>query len=217
MANLTTEQALQVPQQLHRQNTQSGGGQTQASSVKEAARTSSTQRALLSDDAVTLQRIHPAQQARTIDVNEYKSQLGSDSTLVRETLQHKLVEHRLSPHTPISVSKDVFGELELKGPVLQTELNKIKTELEATPGFVEAFNRVSQQQPTLNYVDNVVKISKAYGVNNNLFDTIVSEDSQFNGLNDIAHRYQAMRASTEVNEYEASSSMSSSQFSFVVN
>lgn len=216
MANLTTEQALQVPQQLQRQHPNSGGGQAPASAAPSTS-SADGKRALLSDDAVTLQRISPAQHAKKIDVNEYKSQLGNDSALVRETLQQKLVEHRLSPHTPISLSKDVFGELELKGPVLQTELNKIKTELAASPGFVEAFNRVSQQQPTLNYVDNVVKISKAYGVNNNLFDTIVSEDSQFNGLNDIAHRYQAMRASTEVNEYEASSSMSGSQFSFVVN
>lgn len=216
MANLTTEQALQVPQQLQRQNPNSGGEQAPASA---AASTPSAngQRALLSDDAVTLQRISPAQHAKKIDVNEYKSRLGSDSALVREALQQKLAEHRLSPHTPISLSKDVFGELELKGPILQAELNKIKTELAANPSFVEAFNRVSQQQPTLNYVDNVVKISQAYGVNNNLFDTIVSEDKQFNGLNDIAHRYQAMRASTELNNLEASPSASASQFSFVVN
>lgn len=211
MANISTEQALQIPQQLRRQNPQSGGGE----GLPQGAENRTQGKNVLSDDWVTLQRLQRQQHDKRIDVKSYKSELGNDSAFVRETLKNKLSEYRLSPHTPLSVTKDPFGKIDVKGPVLQTELEKIKLDLENNPAFGEAFNRLSQQQPTLNYVDNVVKISQAYGVNNDLFDSLVSENEQFNGLNDIAHRYQAMRSNTA--ETGSFDDIESSRFSFVVN
>lgn len=42
-------------------------------------------------------------------------------------------------------------------------------------------------------MDNALKLNKAYGVNNSLLDTLVSDNQQFNGLQDLAHRYDSLR------------------------
>jgi len=93
----------------------------------------------------------------------------------------------------LKVSKDLYGHIEINGSLLQSDIEKLSNDLNTHSSFKESFDRLSQQQPTLNYVDNVVKISSAYGVSNNLFNSLISEKKEFNNLNDIAHRYAALR------------------------
>ena len=83
--------------------------------------------------------------------------------------------------------------------------------------FKSAFDKLSQQEPTLKYVDNVVKISKVYGVQNSLFNSLISDKSEFNKLNDIAHRYETLKNSNKVASDHADDGMSKSGFNFVLN
>lgn len=212
MEQISTEQALQIPQQLRRQQTASQNDRQPTSQQNGAA---SGQNRSLSDETVTLTRQSSDNPLKKINVKEYKSELGNEVAFIRETLRNKLAEFNLHPNTPLNVGKDAFGELELKGPLMQTELDRISEDLKKSAAFVQAFNRVSQQQPTLNYIDNVVKLSNAYGVSNNLFNTLLSEDEQYNGLSDIAHRYQAMRSNTET-AIENTEASGPSRFEFVV-
>jgi len=195
MSHITTEQALQIPQQLQRQGSQHGSGTTAHSGNTEDKQN----KAYLTDDAVTLQHIQSGHSLKKVKVENYKYQLGQENALVRETLRTKLAEYNLNPNTQLSVSKDPFGNVEIKGALLQSDIDRLSEDLNNNTPFKAAFNQLNQHQPTLNYVDNVVKLSDAYGVTNNLFNTLISDDSEFNGLNDISHRYQAMKASTDQN------------------
>lgn len=193
MSHITTEQALQIPQQLKRQGSQSGSGTTPDSNHADRKPNSN----YLSDDAVTLRQLQSDHALKKLKVDSYKHELGQENLLVRETLRTKLAEYNLNPNTQLSVSKDLFGNIEIKGALLQTDIEQISEDLNNSSAFKTAFNQLSQHQPTLNYVGNVVKLSDAYGVTNSLFNSLISEDNEFNGLNDISHRYQALKANAD--------------------
>lgn len=191
MANITAEQALQIPQQLKRQGSQTQGG-TAASPGSNDTKAGK----FLSDDAVTLQNSLPSGEPRSIEVDQYKRTLGADMLFVKETIRNKLSEYGLNPNAKLAVSKDLFGQIAVTGPASAADLERISSDLNKSKAFQEAFGRLSQQQPTLNYMDNVVKISKAYGVGNSLFNSLISESQEFNKLSDIAHRYQSIRSAS---------------------
>ncbi len=213
MTQMTTEQALQIPQQLRKQ---APSGQDLGShSGSASGQSAEHDKRFLSDDAVTLMRQQSSETLKNVKVENYKTEVGQDLAYVKETLRNKLAEYRQNPATRLSLEKDVFGNIQLKGPVLQTELEKIARDLNNSQAFKEAFNRINQQQPTLNYVDNVVKLAKAYGVSNPVFNSLLSERAEYNGLQDIAHRYQALKSNNAIDD--ASDSLSESEFKLVLN
>ena len=53
------------------------------------------------------------------------------------------------------------------------------------------------------FVDTALKLNQAYGVNNPLLDSLVSENQQFNGLNDLVHRYDKLRQTVSAQQLEA--------------
>lgn len=208
MANITAEQALQIPQQLKRQGSQSQTGTPPVNASNSEGKGSK----FLSDDAVTLQNSQPSDEPRSIEVDQYKRTLGADMLLVKETIRNKLSEYGLNPNAKLAVSKDLFGQIVVTGPATAADLERISSDLNKSKAFQEAFGRLSQQQPTLNYMDNVVKISKAYGVGNSLFNSLISESQEFNKLSDIAHRYHSLRSANAIERAE-----SSEAFKFHVN
>jgi len=190
MAHITTEQALQIPQQLKKNGSHPGPESGSQNAV-------STKKNVLTDETVTLFKQHSKPKIKQLKVENLKNELGQDTAFVKETLRSKLSEYNLNPNTPLKVSKDLYGHIEIKGSLLQSDIEKLSNDLNTHSSFKESFDRLSQQQPTLNYVDNVVKISSAYGVSNNLFNSLISEKKEFNNLNDIAHRYAALRTTAE--------------------
>lgn len=211
MAQITTEQALQIPQQLKRQGSQQGSGSSPAPG--QVGDDDRQRKGILSDDAVTLHNFQAKQNIKRIEVNSYKGQLGLDNAFVKETLRTKLAEYNLNPNTHVTVKKDMFGNIEIKGAILQSDIDNISQDLNNSQTFKDAFSRLSQQQPTLNYVDNVVKLANAYGVGNSLFNSLVSDDNEFNKLNDLSHRYQALKANAELDQDERIET----EFEFVLN
>lgn len=191
MSNITAEQALQIPQQLKRQGSQHNFSEQPPSSSEEQ---SNTKTSILGEDLVTLLNSRPGVRANKVEVEQYKGELGQFSTFVKDTLKNKLAEYKINPNARVSVSKNNFGKLEVKGAVPNATLEKISQDLNNNQIFKDAFNRLKDQSPTLDYVDNVVKISKAYGVNNALFSTLLSSDIENNRLDDIAHRYESLRS-----------------------
>ena len=185
MAHISTEQALQLPQQL----------QNQALHTDDSARRKEqAEKRLLLDDAVTLLRAQGINtQSKRVDLETFKSELGQDQAFLKETLKNKLAEYKLNPRTQLAVQKDIYGNIELKGAMRPIDQEKLTTDLNNNKHFKDAFQRLSKQQPTLDYVDNVVKISSTYGVGNNLFNELISEQSEHNNLRDIAHRYESLK------------------------
>lgn len=193
MAQISTEQALQIPQQLKQQRFRSGSDQQ--GSVGTGSPQAKNEG--IGDETVTLNSTPQTNTRQKIRVEDYKQSVGQDNSFIQESLKQQLRAHGLSPNTPITLSKDLFGNLELKAPILQNDLESIRKNLSESPEFNKVFSRLSQQQPTLNYMDNVVKIAKAYGADNSVFNSLISENEQFNGLHDIAHRYEALKSNTE--------------------
>tara|TARA_R110002096_G_scaffold67306_4_gene163274 strand:+ start:563 stop:1216 length:654 start_codon:yes stop_codon:yes gene_type:complete len=128
-----------------------------------------------------------------LQMAEYKQTVGQDLAYMRETLRHKLAEYKLSPATSVEVSKNDDGKISVAGGIPEESRNRIEQDLNNSKPFGEAFSRLSASEPTLHFVDNALKLNKAYGVNNSLLDTLVSDNQQFNGLQDLAHRYDSLR------------------------
>ncbi len=154
----------------------------------------SNQTASQNDDVSLGNTTHRSAQPR-LPLDSYKSSVGQDMTFVKETLRHKIAEYGLNPALQLQVKKSPLGQVELEGSMPTDVRERINRELNQNQSFVDAFSRLSVDQPTLNYVDNVMKLSRAYGTGNNLLQSVVSSDNKFNGLHDIAHRLDALRGS----------------------
>lgn len=150
-----------------------------------------------------------------LQMTEYKQTVGQDLAYVRETLRHKLAEYKLNPATSVEVSKKDDGKISVGSGIPEETHNRIETDLNNSRPFREAFSRLSASKPTLHFVDNALKLNKAYGVNNSLLDTLVSDNQQFNGLQDLAHRYDSLRKT--INTDQATSYADRKSFALSLN
>lgn len=141
--------------------------------------------------------------ARRLAMADYKQTVGQDLAFVRETLRHKLAEYNLHPATALNVSKNESGSVAVDGKMADKTRAQIEKDLNVNKNFKEAFNRLSVNEPTLHFMDNALKLNQAYGVNNPLLDTLISENQQFNGLQDLVHRYDTMKRSVSAEQMEA--------------
>ncbi|TVP59956.1 MAG: hypothetical protein EA349_02190 [Halomonadaceae bacterium] len=148
----------------------------------------------MSEDNVTLEA-QVARQRRGMDlpIKDYKTTVATDADFVKDTLRTKLAELNLSPDTKLAVRKNELGELELDSQLSPEKQTRIENDLNQNRAFKTAFDRLSVNQPTLDYLDNVSRLSQAYGTNNSLFETLISDRGDNNALQDIAHRYDQMR------------------------
>ena len=86
MAQISTEQALQIPQKL--QNQGSNNGTSTDSRQKEQA-----DKRVLLDDAVTLLRLGVQSQAKKVNVDSFKGELGRDQSYLKETKPQYTAKH----------------------------------------------------------------------------------------------------------------------------
>ncbi|MEQ9546395.1 MAG: hypothetical protein RIK85_10360 [Marinobacter sp.] len=170
------------------------------------------------DDRFTRSTLeHPdlaALKSRKLAVTDYKQTVGQDLAFVKETLRHKLAEYGMHPATAINVARDDSGSIQVDGKLPEAKRGNIEQDLNHNKGFREAFNRLSVNEPTLHFVDNALKLNEAYGVNNSLLDTMVSDNQQFNGLQDLVHRYDTLRKSVGAEQMEAAGQRKHYAFSF---
>lgn len=145
------------------------------------------------DDTFTISGQPPRQKSAGLAVGEYRQQVGQDLAFVRETLRHKLAEYSLRPTTQLGVARGQGGEVELAGRMPEQQRLQIEKDLNNSKAFRDAFSRLSVNQPTLSFVDNALKLNQAYGARNAVLDTLVSNNAEFNGLPDLAHRYDNIR------------------------
>ena len=140
---------------------------------------------------------------RSLALDEYKQTVAQDLSFVRETLRHKLAEYNLHPATKVNVSKGEGGNTQVDGSMPDNLKGKIAQDLNNNRGFQEAFSRLSVTEPTLDFMDNALKLNQAYGVSNSLLDSMVSENQQFNGLQDLVTRYDNLKRSASQEQLEA--------------
>ncbi|MFD2228968.1 hypothetical protein [Alkalimarinus sediminis] len=212
MSLIRNEIAYQVPQDLARStllNPEKGSANQEPAND------------ILPADAVNLrlqQGLNPT--TKKISVNDYKDAVGKDSAFIKETLRNKLAEVGMNPEMRLEISKDLFGNFQAKGNGIPSAMEQVNKDLTNNKAFHEAFNRLSTDQPTLDYVDNVVKVANAYGVHNNVFSSLVSATPDNNGLSDIAHRYDALKSNIikmQSPEEQIQDSREHEGFTFILN
>lgn len=145
------------------------------------------------DDTFTLTGGKPGSKTGRLSVNEYRQQVGQDIAFVRETLRHKLAEYGMQPTTQIAASRGAGGEVEVQGRMPEQPRQRIQQDLNNSREFRDALQRLSVNEPTLEFVDTALKLNQAYGTSNTVLDTLVSDNQQFNGLQDLVHRYDSIR------------------------
>ncbi|WP_291946938.1 hypothetical protein [Marinobacter sp.] len=151
--------------------------------------------------------------SQKLPLADYKQTVGQDLAFIRETLRHKLAEYNLNPASAISVNKNDSGKVEVGGNLAEETRIRIENDLNVNKNFTDAFNRLSVNEPTLHFMDNALKLNQAYGVNNSLLDTLISENQQFNGLQDLVHRYDTLRRSVPTDPFEAAANRGAYAFS----
>ncbi len=155
---------------------------------------------------------------KKVSLVDYKDAVGRDSAFVKDTLRNKLSELGLPARTQVQISKDTKGNIEAIGSIQQEALDQINQDLNNNKPFKAAFLRLSVNEPTLDYVDNVVNLSKAYGVDNSLFGSLISREQGNNNLTDIANRYEKLKSSYQTDPLVSANSVTQNEdYHFVLN
>ncbi|UZD67284.1 MULTISPECIES: hypothetical protein [Marinobacter] len=152
------------------------------------------------DDRFTLTGGQPGTKTGRLSVTEYRQQVGQDIAYVRETLRHKLAEYGMQPTTQIAVSRTSSGEVSIQGRMPEQPRQRIEQDLNNSREFRDTLKRLSVNEPTLAFVDTALKLNRAYGTSNTVLDTLVSDNQQFNGLQDLVHRYDSIRKTFASND-----------------
>lgn len=145
------------------------------------------------DDTFTLSGGKAQSKTGRLSVTEYRQQVGQDLAFVQETLRHKLAEYGMQPTTQIAASRAASGDVEVQGRMPDQPRQRIEQDLNNSREFRDALQRLSVNEPTLKFVDSALKLNQAYGTSNTVLDTLVSDNQQFNGLQDLVHRYDSIR------------------------
>lgn len=138
-------------------------------------------------------------QKSQIQVNDLKREIGEQRAYLSQVIKNKLSEYALPPTTQLSIERTAAG-ITVQGPVVNSQLEKISFDLNQDTNFVQAYTAVSKQNPTLEYASNVTKLTQAYGKENKVFDSLVSEKKEFNQLKDLTLRYQSLQSQTQFSQ-----------------
>ncbi len=150
-------------------------------------------RKLLADEFVTLSNNLPEHHSKTTArLDHLLEGVGKDTLFMKETLRNKVAELRLNPSTRLEVRRDVFGRLQAVGNAPAQVLEKISKDLNNSQAFREAFGRTQQNKPTADYLNNAAKLQQAYGVQNQVYSSVISQKGT-NSLDEIHFRYQKLK------------------------
>lgn len=166
-------------------------------------------------DSVTINGGETHKASSKLSVNSFKQNVGQDHAFVKDTLRHKLAEYGLNPATRIAVSRNESGDFSINALMPESTRQQIEKDLDNNKVFRQAFGRLSVNEPTVSFVDTALRLNQAYGVSNSVLDQMVSENQQFNGLQDLAHRYDSLRKNAGATALEAAGQ--NRQYAFSLN
>ena len=189
----------------------------QPASAGKAATPQGPDQAGKNDDRFTLTGGQPQSKTGRLSVAEYRQQVGQDIAYVRETLRHKLAEYGMQPTTQISAARTSSGDVSVQGRMPEQPRQRIEQDLNNSRDFRDALKRLSVNEPTLAFVDSALKLNHAYGTSNTVLDTLVSDNQQFNGLQDLVHRYDSIRKSFTGNDDGMKVSQTARDYAFRLN
>ncbi len=147
-------------------------------------------------DAVSLSN-EALSKSKQVEITSLKREIGNERSYIQQVIANKLSEYGLPANTALTIQTSVTGEIIAQGAVVNSKLERISYDLNQDQNFVNAYRSVSRQHPTLDYADNVSKLSQAYGQSNKVFESLISEQDEFNRLKDLTLRFQSLKSQTE--------------------
>ena len=148
------------------------------------------------DNAVSLSP-ESVSKSKQVEITALKREIGTERSYIQQVIANKLSEYGLPASTALTIQTSVTGSIVAQGAVVNSKLERISYDLNQDQNFVSAYRSVSKQHPTLEYADNVSKLSQAYGQSNKVFESLISEQEEFNRLKDITLRFQSLRSQAE--------------------
>ena len=134
----------------------------------------------------------PSKTTPRIEIKTYQQQVGQETAYIQATLRQKVAEYGLAPTTKLSIYRDEIGAVKLEANIPSEIINKIEFDLNQNPDFKQRFLKVSEQSPTLNYLQNVDRIRSTYGTENEVVNTLLSKNSENNSLQAISQRFERL-------------------------
>ena len=155
----------------------------------------------IADERVTLEKQGGSRVSLAdLPMQEFKNAVARDSGFVKETIGTKLQEMQVDLGTRMAVRRNSLGDIEMDAQIQPETRDRIENDLNQNRAFKAAFTRLSTNQPTVEYLENVSRISQAYGEGNSMLESLVSDSPENNRLQDIAHRYQELRKQVMTDE-----------------
>jgi len=170
------------------------------------------------DSQIKLSGRQPIAQKPRLELQSFREQIGQDAASVQTTLRQKLAEYGLPNHTRVSLLRDDSGQFKINGKINPDTARKIEFDLNQNPDFKQQFLRLSQQQPTLDYLHNIARIKSSYGGDNQVMNSLLSENPTNNSLQAISQRFERLNKATgdTLSNLSHANNTSGSQFSVVV-
>ncbi|KZY62598.1 hypothetical protein A3765_12270 [Oleiphilus sp. HI0130] len=167
------------------------------SSLQQATAPPNVQEELVkNDDAVSLST-EAQSKSKQVEITALKREIGNERNYIQQVITNKLSEYGLPANTALTIQTSVSGGIVAQGAVVNSKLERISFDLNQDQNFVNAYRSVSKQHPTLEYADNVSKLSQAYGQSNQVFESLISEQDEFNRLRDLTLRFQSLQSQAD--------------------
>jgi len=154
-----------------------------------------------------------------VELKEFKQQIGQDAANIQGMLRQKLAEYNLPHYTRLAVLRDEAGHFKIDGNIKADTARKIEFDLNQNPEFKQQFLRLEQHQPTLDYLQNIMRINSTYGGDNQVLNSLLSSNPDNNSLQAISQRFDRLHRTTQsdtANEIKTAEPAPASSFSIAV-
>ncbi|OZG72583.1 hypothetical protein BTA51_15860 [Hahella sp. CCB-MM4] len=151
-----------------------------------------------------------------LSVKEFRQSLGQDTAFIQMTIRQKLAEYGANPRANVQLYRDDTGAIRLNGNLPAETAANIEQDINRNPDFKHRYLRISQNQPTLEYIQNNLNIRQTYGSNNSLFDSLISADPANNSLQDLTTRFSNLGKGQRQGNYSEADEKPAKGFSISV-
>ncbi|GAA3959043.1 hypothetical protein [Allohahella marinimesophila] len=128
-----------------------------------------------------------------VTLQQAGADIAPETFAIQNLLRQKLSEHGIPGNTPIALERHEDGKFALLGPLPDALKTRIADEFNQSSELKQVFVKLSTHTPTFEYLRNNLRLQSAYGSENPVFSSLLSEQSTHNSLPDLTTRLDQLR------------------------
>ncbi|WP_416398486.1 hypothetical protein [Allohahella sp. A8] len=128
-----------------------------------------------------------------VTLQQAGADIAPETFAIQNLLRQKLSEHGIPGNTPMALERHEDGKFALVGPLPDALKTRIADEFNQSSELKQVFVKLSTHTPTFEYLRNNLRLQSAYGSENPVFSSLLSEQSSHNSLPDITTRLDQLR------------------------